>query len=235
MTHLVAPRARPVTDAAGNLVLPAEAVTGLFNAIGAEVVIRDLMVTGADAAVLARNDERGNSGMTLVKDVVIAGAGRGILSLGSGDLLVSGCEITNTLWHGVSVDNASLATDNLLLVDETKILTPICAGIYFANTTGFFSGVSVSGASCGGIVGARRQRGGRHPPRGSRVRGPDPGQHHRAHPPGAGREVRRRDRALRLARRLREAELHPPERARRGQRVWEHRKPPRQHHHLLRL
>ena len=150
VTRLLGPAPRPIVDEEGNLLQPADSVTGLFNLIAANVVIRDLVMEGSDAAVVTRNDEDGNSGPTLIQDVVIHGAGRGINALGSGDLMIMDTVIQHPLWHGISVSPQDAA---ILHVQDTVILTPFCAGAFFTNTSGVFTNVTISGASCGGIVG----------------------------------------------------------------------------------
>lgn len=145
----------PVVDEEGNLVLRAEAVTGMFNLISAQVVFRDFMITGTDAAVVIRDDEAGNSAPATFQDMVIDGSGRGILSLGSDTLTIKDTVIQNTLWHGVSMKvpfHGELAIPNFIM-DDSKILYPLCGGTYFENTTVFLSDVTVIGALCGGIVG----------------------------------------------------------------------------------
>ncbi|HEU4345692.1 MAG TPA: right-handed parallel beta-helix repeat-containing protein, partial [Candidatus Binatia bacterium] len=155
LTRLIGTPPSPVVDEAGNLILRAEAVTGMFNLIAAQVVFRDVMITGTNAAAVIHDDEAGNSAPAIFQDMVIDGSGRGILSLGSGTLTIKDTVIQNTLWHGVSMKapfHGELTIPNLIL-DDSKILHSVCGGTYFENTTVFLSDVTVIGALCGGIVG----------------------------------------------------------------------------------
>jgi hypothetical protein len=102
VTHLVGRAPRPVADAEGNVILRAEAAEGFFNSVGSEVVIRDMVISGFDAAIVVKDDEEERSGTTSVYDLVIQNTGRGILALGSGDLFVKDVDILEPLWHGIS-------------------------------------------------------------------------------------------------------------------------------------
>ena len=155
VTRLNGPSPSPVTEAEGNLILPAQNVTGCFNALGADVTIRDLVVTGCDAAVVARDRDRATSAIR-IQDVVLAGAGRGVLVLGSGDVAVVDTEIHDTAWHGISA-KAAAAGLAALKVAETKVLNALCAGFYVENTTTVLDNVTVVGALCGGVVAFRSQ------------------------------------------------------------------------------
>lgn len=155
VTHLVGPAASPVVDGDGNLILRAEAAEGLFHSSGSEVVIRDIKLTGFDAAIVAEDDAEGRSATTSVQDVVITDTGRGILSLGSGNLTVDDTEIQGTLWHGISfapLPSPDQGLPNLDIADS-KVLAAACAGIFLSKGTSVVANVTVLGAGCGGIVG----------------------------------------------------------------------------------
>src|SRR5438105_14397398 len=58
-TQLVGPPPQPVVDERGDLVLRGDAVQGLFNFIGADVVVKNIRLSGFDAAIVTKADERG--------------------------------------------------------------------------------------------------------------------------------------------------------------------------------
>jgi hypothetical protein len=153
-TVLVGPPPRRVVDERGNVVLRAEAARGMFTVLGARLAIRNLVITGFDAAIVAK-DERGEAASAHAADLVIARTGRGILSLASGQLAVEKTDIISTLWHAISVKPPVAIPNTSLSVDQTNIYQPLCAGIYFSNTTAVLTNVTVSGALCGAIVGFR--------------------------------------------------------------------------------
>jgi len=154
-THLVGRPPFPVLDDRGNLVLRAEAVEGLWNFIAADVMIKDMWLTGFDAAIVSKPDDRGNSGPTEVKDVMITDTGRGILSLSSSDLSVKNSTIMNTLWNGISFAPKLLNPDNLptFTAKSNMLLNPGGAGYYFEDSVVFIDDETEFGAAAGGIVG----------------------------------------------------------------------------------
>jgi hypothetical protein len=148
MTRLMGRAPFPVVDEEGGVIPPAEAEA--LISVGADLVVRDMVLAGFDAAIVARDDDAGRAGKTSVRDVVVEDTGRGIVSLGSGDLIVQDVDVVGTLWHGISVSSAVLAS---ILIQDAKIVNPGCAGIYFENTSMVIATVTVGGAGCGGIVG----------------------------------------------------------------------------------
>ena len=154
-TILVGPPPRPVVDERGNVVLRAEQARGMFTAVGTKLAIRNLVVTGFDAALVTRDDEAGRSASAHVADVVIARTGRGILALGSGQLAVEDTDILDTGWHAISVKPQVAAPNTSVFITQTNIYKPVCAGVYFSDTTVVLTNLTVSGALCGGIVGLR--------------------------------------------------------------------------------
>ncbi len=155
LTHLVGPPPRPVLDDRGNLVLRAEAVEGLWNFVAANVVIKDMKVTGFDAGIVSKPDEERGSGPTVVKDVVITDTGRGILSLSSSDLSVEDCTISRTQWNAISFGPKfpNLEIPANLTASAVTLIDPDGAGIYFENTLAYIDAAAVLGAQAGGIVG----------------------------------------------------------------------------------
>jgi hypothetical protein len=154
-THLIGPSPHEVVDERGNVVLRAEAVQGLWNFIAADVVIEDMNLTGFDAGIVARPDDRGESGPTQVRNVVISGTGRGILSTAPADLSVEQCRISDTKWNGISFAPKFTFPGPLpvLNVTGTVLVEPEGAGIYFENAIAFVSDVDVLSAETGGVVG----------------------------------------------------------------------------------
>lgn len=155
ITRLAGPPPRPVVRD-GELILQARAAEGLLSSLGADLVVRDVMLTGFDAAIATRDDGE-SSATTLVKDVVISQTGRGILSLGSGDLTVLDTDIEGTAWHGISFAPLPSPSSGLpgLDVSDTNILTAACAGIFFSDGIAVVANVTVLGGACGGIVGTQ--------------------------------------------------------------------------------
>jgi hypothetical protein len=154
-THLIGPPPDPVLDERGNLALRADAVEGLWNFVGAGGLIRDMNLSGFNAGVVSKPNDRGDSLPIEVRDIAILHTGRGILSLSASDLTVSGCEISNTIWNGISVAPKFINLELLpnLDVKAVTIIDPEAAGVYFANTIAFLDGVIVQGADGGGVVG----------------------------------------------------------------------------------
>jgi hypothetical protein len=155
LTQLVGPRPNPVVDERGDIVLLAEAVEGLFNLVDADVVIQDMQLTGFDAGIVAKADERGNSGPTVVNNVLITDTGRGILSLSSSDLTVKESTIMNTRWNGISAGPSSFDPKLLpkIHIEQFTLVDPEGAGIYiqYAVNAGIYKAF-VYGAKHGGIV-----------------------------------------------------------------------------------
>ena len=147
-TRLVGPAPQPVLDARGGIALPAVAVQGLWNFVGADVRIAHVALSGFDAGIVSVPDATGLSGPTKVRDVAIDDTGRGILSLSPARLEVRGATISNTRWNGISVGAGAHAT-----VQDTKIFDPQGAGIYMEGTTAFVFGVTITNAQTGGILG----------------------------------------------------------------------------------
>ena len=153
ITHLVGPRPSRVLDERGNLILRGDAVVGLLNFIASDVVVRHLRFSGFDAAIVSRNDDRGNAAPIHVRDCVVANTGRGILSLSAGKVTVDNCTIQHTLWNAVSI--APHVVNSLHLVvtlAHMVLLDAQGAGIYLSNTAVNISNATVTGAIGGGIV-----------------------------------------------------------------------------------
>ena len=154
VTRLIGPAPSPVVDESGRLILPAEAAEPLIASLGADLEVRDLVLSGFDAGILARADAAGRSGRTVARDLFIENTGRGIVSLESGDLFVQDADILAPLWHGIAVKGTAFQAGlGAFEVHETTIINPGCAGIYFSNASTAVGGVSVIGALCGGVVG----------------------------------------------------------------------------------
>jgi hypothetical protein len=150
VTRLIGRAPSPVADEEGRIILPAEAAEPLIASFGADVEVRDMVLSGLDVAILAKDDEAGRSGNTVARDLVIENTGRGIVSLGSGDLFVQDVDVLAPLWHGIAFAPNLLAAFE---AQETKIINPGCAGIYFSGASTVKAAVTVIGALCGGIVG----------------------------------------------------------------------------------
>ena len=155
ITQLVGPSPNPVVDERGNLVLFADAVVGLLNLIAADVEIRDLQITGFDAGIVTRADERGNAGPTVVTHVLIMDTGRGILSVSPSDLTVNESTIMNTLWNGISAGPSSFDAKMLpkIHIENLTLIDAGGTGIYvqYAVNAGIYKAF-VYGAKYGGIV-----------------------------------------------------------------------------------
>jgi len=156
-THLVGPPPRPVVverTAERNIVTPlAEDLAGLFNIVAANVVIKKMKLTGFDAAIVCRDNDRNEFGPTTVRNVAIADTGRGILSFSSGLLTVDNCSLENCSWNGVSVvqNNPLFKAMGLETYNSTWV-NPQGAGIYLSNAFGIVHNANISGAWSGGIV-----------------------------------------------------------------------------------
>ncbi len=141
---------RPGVDESGTVLVKAADVEAYVAAYGIDLEVRDLVLQGFDAGILATVDEAGRGGITTVRDVVVDQSGRGIVALGSGTLIVEDTDILAPAWHGIS------ASDGLsqLFLKDMKILGPGCAGVYVENVeeSVVTANVSVIGATCVGIV-----------------------------------------------------------------------------------
>src|SRR5579872_5401258 len=155
ISELDGPPPQPVVDERGAIVLPADAVQGLWNLLGADVTIADMKITGFDAGIVTRMDNAGRSGPTTVRNVVISSTGRGILSLSSADLKVSTSTIINTQWNGISFapPKLTLAPPPRLTVLASTIAEVIGAGIWFSDGFGLMDEVQITGAALDGIHG----------------------------------------------------------------------------------
>jgi hypothetical protein len=156
-TRLVGPPPSPVVverNAERNTVIPlAEDLVGLFNIVAADVVIENMKLTGFDATIVCRDNERNEFGSTTVRNVDIADTGRGILSFSSGLLTVDGCSFASCSWNGISVvQNNPLFKALGLETYESSFINPQGAGIYLSNAFGIVHNANISGAWTGGIV-----------------------------------------------------------------------------------
>ena len=148
VTRLIG-RPPDIIDGEGGVARPAETEPHIA-AYGIDLTVRDLVLRGLDAGIFANVDEAGRAGKTVVRDAVIEQAGRGIVALGGGTLIVEDTDILATTWHGIS---ASEGFGGLFLKD-IDIVGAGCAGIYVENLeeSVVTSDASVIGAACGGIV-----------------------------------------------------------------------------------
>jgi hypothetical protein len=154
VTRLVGREPYAVVDEEGRVILRAEAAEPLITSVAGDLVVRDMVLRGFDAAIVAKDDETGRSGKTFAHDLVIENVGRGIVSLGSGDLIVQDTDILKPLWHGIAVKGTAFQTVlDAFEVHETTIINPGCAGIFFSNASTVIASATVIGALCGGIVG----------------------------------------------------------------------------------
>jgi hypothetical protein len=153
LTHLIGRPPRPVLDANRNVILPIERAEGLFNAIAADVVFRDLRVSGFDAGIVVKNNTEGQFGTTTVSNVLIRDTGRGIVGVSSGDLFVKSSLINGALWHGVVISPPPSPVLNKVQLENIWVSNPGGAGIYFnGDSVGVVSGGEVAGALEGGVV-----------------------------------------------------------------------------------
>jgi hypothetical protein len=154
VTRLVGREPHAVVDAEGRVILPAEAAEPLITSVAADLVVRDMVLKGFDAGIVAKDEEAGRSGKTSARDLVIENTGRGIVSLGSGELIVLDTDVLAPLWHGIAVKGTAFQTVlDAFEVHETTIINPGCAGIFFSNASTVIASATVIGALCGGIVG----------------------------------------------------------------------------------
>ena len=155
-THLIGPPPSPVVverNAEQNIVTPlAEDLVGLFNIVAADVVIKKMKLTGFDASIVCRDNDRNEFGSTTVRNVAIADTGRGILSFSSGLLTVDNCSLENCSWNGISVVPNNPLLGLGLETYESYIINPKGAGIYLSNAFGTVHNANISGAWTGGIV-----------------------------------------------------------------------------------
>jgi len=153
LTRLIGRPPKPVLDARRNVILPIERAEGMFNAIAADVVFRDLFLSGFDAGIVVKNDTDGQFGTTTVSNVLIKDTGRGIVGVSSGDLFVKSSLISGALWHGIVISPPPSPALNKVQLENIWISYPGGAGIYFnGNTVGVVSGGDVAGALEGGVV-----------------------------------------------------------------------------------
>lgn len=102
VTRLIGLPPQPVVDRWGNLLLPAQDVEGLLNCIAADVVVRDIWLSGFDAGIVIKSTTAVNT-PCVITDVHISDTGRGILALASDEVTVADTVIRDTLWNGISV------------------------------------------------------------------------------------------------------------------------------------
>jgi hypothetical protein len=132
------------------MIITAAEAEPLIAAYGIDLEVRDVVLQGFDAGILAAEDESGRGGDTVVRDVVVDHSGRGIVMLGSGTLTVEDTDILAPTWHGISVSAAAFGQ---LFLDDTQILGPGCAGVFLDGGSTVIANTTVTGAQCGGIVG----------------------------------------------------------------------------------
>jgi len=144
---------QPVVDDRGAMILPADAVEGMWNFLGADVTIEQLELTGFDAGIVAKPDATGRSGATTVRDVEISNTGRGILSLSAGDVKVSHSSVTNARWNGISVAPPLRSAPPHFDSDQFKAIDPQNAGIYYSHVISAHYAAYVSGAKGSGLIG----------------------------------------------------------------------------------
>ncbi len=154
LTRLVGRAPQRVVDERGEITLPAADVSGLLNVIGGEVVVSNLRLSGFDAGVVLRDDERGAPGKLTADRLFIDGTGRGVLALSSGTLNVTHTTVVKTQWHGISVGPGPLTpmVPPKVFVFDTKAIDPEGAGMYFQYATVGIQGCTVIGAKQGGIL-----------------------------------------------------------------------------------
>lgn len=154
-TQLVGRPPQPVVDERGAIILPADSVQGLWNFVGATVMVQDMRLSGFDAAIVTKADEARHAGPTTVDNVVIADTGRGILSLSPATLRVTNSTIMETRWNAIAAAPKFVTAALLgsLVATGDWIVHPFGAGIYFEHAGVDISNVDIVGAKAGGIVG----------------------------------------------------------------------------------
>jgi len=151
VTHLIGHPPRPVLDARHNVILPVERAEGLINAIAADVVVRDMRLSGFDAGIVTKDDRIGKAHSMMVTNVLITKTGRGIVAPSSGDITIESSGIQGTLWHGLVVF-PPLPMINKALVKDMWIRNTGGAAVYFEDTFGIVSNGDLTGGLRGGVV-----------------------------------------------------------------------------------
>lgn len=154
VTRLVGPEPRPVTDAAGNIVLAADEAIGLFQVESdSDVEFSKMHISGFDAGIIIRHDQRiGRAPNVHVNKLLISHTGRGILSVSASQLSVANTIIEFTLWNGISLSNPPTVHLQAFNVRSSSIGSPNGAGIYCENTHVYISKITIANASGGGVV-----------------------------------------------------------------------------------
>ena len=151
MTRLVGPDPQIVLGERGELLLPATAVSGMFNIHSADVAFSHMQITGFDAGIVARDSGRGRPSTLEIQDLLIGRTGRGILAQTAGPITITDVTIERTQWNGISLGSPTArgtAKLSMLNVDIS-----LGMGIYFENMNAGIDGATVSNAFFGGIVG----------------------------------------------------------------------------------
>ena len=153
-THLTGPTPRPVLDARGNVVLPAEGVLGMFNVSAGGARFERLAFSGFDAGVVAHGDER----VSLhVEDVHIAHTGRGVLRRASGDTKLLHTTVELTLWHAIAMVPPQISVpegwkEPAVWMIDSQVASAHGIGILLGNTQAFLANVLVQNNHRGGVV-----------------------------------------------------------------------------------
>ena len=144
LTQLVGPAPRPVVDR-GRVIVPLEDAQGMFNVTAGELDMRDLSMSGFDAAIVVMR-----SGQLDLKDVAVSDSGRGIISLSAGPVKMHKITVQNTLWTSIAIKGPPNLSD--VEIKASFVGNSQGMGMYFENTYAIVDDDFVHDHAEGGIV-----------------------------------------------------------------------------------